>query len=76
MEKKGWHGCSLSERECSNPCPLPGQAFIVFLGILHGGWSSFTKRRSAVGDDILQIRKERMLLITSEKDVANQGEKW
>ena len=29
VEKKGWHGHSLSERA---PQPLPGQAFIAFLG--------------------------------------------
>ena len=47
--------------------PLPGQAFIVFLGTLHGGWSSFTMHRFAVGDYLLQITKERMLLITSKR---------
>ena len=32
VEKKVWHGHSLSER---GPQPLPGQAFIAFLGTLH-----------------------------------------
>ena len=30
----------------------------------------------AVGDYLLQITKERMLLIIKEKDVADQGETW
>ena len=47
--------------------PLPGQAFISFLGTLHGGWSSFTMHRFIVGDYLLQITKERMLLITSKR---------
>ena len=29
-----------------------------------------------VGDYLLQITQERMLLITSKKNVADQGEKW
>ena len=45
--------------------PLPGQAFIAFLGTLHGGWSSFTMHRFTVGDYLLQTTKDRMLLITS-----------
>ena len=64
VEKKGPHGHSLIER---GPRPLPRQAFIAFLGTLHGGWSSFTMHRFAVGDYLLQITKERMLLITSKK---------
>ena len=38
VEKKGWHGRSLSERDQREPKragPLPGQAFIAFLGTLH-----------------------------------------
>ena len=74
VEKKGCHGCSLSER---GPQPLPGQAFFAFLGTLHRGWSSFTTHRFALGDYLLQITKERMLLITSKKRMfSNQGEKW
>ena len=64
MEKKGWHGHSLSEKA---PQPLSGQAFIAFLSILHQVWSSFTVHRFAVGDYPLQITKEKMLLITSKK---------
>ena len=64
VEKKVWHGQSLSER---GPPPLPGQAFIVFLGTLHGGWPSFTMHRFALGGYLLQVTKERMLLITSKK---------
>ena len=64
VEKKGRHGQSLSERA---PRPLPGQAFIAFLGTLHRGWSSFTMHRFTLGGYILQITKERMLLITSKR---------
>ena len=47
------------------PWPLPGQAFIAFLGSLHQGWSSFTLHRLALGSD----RKQRSWcpLITSQK---------
>ena len=64
VEKKGWHSHSLSER---GPQPLPGQAFIAFLGTLHQGWSSFTMQSFTLGDYLLQITKEKMLLITSKK---------
>ena len=64
VEKKQWHGHSLSER---GPRLLPGQAFIAFLGTLHRGWFSFTMHRFAVGDYLLQTTKERMLLITSKE---------
>ena len=47
--------------------PLPGQAFIDFLGTLHPGWSSFTMHRFLVGDYFLRITKERMFLITSKR---------
>ena len=58
----------LCKRErARGPQPLPGQAFIAFLGILHGRWSSFTMHRFAVGDYLLHITKERMLLITSKR---------
>ena len=46
--------------------PLPGQAFIVFLGTLHGGWSSFTMHRFTTGDYLLRTTKDRTLLITSK----------
>ena len=64
MEKKGQHGRSLSER---GPRLLPGQAFIAFLGTLYQGWFSFAMHRFTLGDYLLQITKERMLLITSKK---------
>ena len=55
---------------------LPGQAFIAFLGTLHGGWSSFIVHRFTLGIYLLQITKERMLLITSKKRIfANAKEK-
>ena len=47
--------------------PLPGQAFIAFLGTLYQGWFSFAMHRFTLGDYLLQITKERMLLITSKK---------
>ena len=39
VEEKGWHGHNLSERgrEGQRAQPLPGQAFIAFLGTLHRG---------------------------------------
>ena len=74
VEKKGWHGHSLSEREdkrareSPRESPtLPGQYFIAFMGTLHQGWSSFTVHRFTVGDYLLQTTKERMLLITSKR---------
>ena len=73
VEKKGWHGHSLSERgreghrEPKRVRTLPGQAFIAFLGTLHGGCSSFTMHRFTVGDYLLQTTKERILLITSKR---------
>ena len=67
---------SLSKWE-RGPQSLPGQAFIVFLGTWHRGWSSCTKHRFTVGDYLLQITKERMLLITSKRRMFQmQGEKW
>ena len=65
MEKKGLHSHSLNQREGLETSP--GQAFIAFLGTLHGGWSSFTMHRFTVGDYLSQITKERMLLITSKR---------
>ena len=74
VEKKGQHGHSLSERgdqrareSPRESQPLPGQSFIAFLGTLHGGWSSFTMHRFALGDYLLQTTKERMLPITSKR---------
>ena len=74
VEKKGWHGHPLSERV---PGPLPGQVFIAFPGTLQGGWSSFTMHRFGLGDYLLQIIKEKMLLITTKKRILQvRGEKW
>ena len=64
---------SKSEREPLKP--LPGQAFIVFLGTLHRGWSSFTMQRFVWGGYLLQTTKERMLLNTSKKDICKCKEK-
>ena len=47
--------------------PLPGQAFIAFLGTLYPGWSSFIMHRFTVGDYLLQTTKKRMLLIISKR---------
>ena len=47
--------------------PLPGQAFIDFLGTLQQGWPSFTMHRFTLGGNLLQITKERKLLITTKK---------
>ena len=65
VEKKGLRGSFLSQRE--GPETPPGQAFIVFLGTLHQGWSSFTVQRFVLCGYLLQKTKERMLLITSKK---------
>ena len=43
--------------------PLPGQAFIAFLGTLHQGWFSFTMHRFTTGDYLLRTTKDRILLI-------------
>ena len=74
VEKKGLHGCSWREREGERArespresWPLPGQAFIAFLGTLHQGWSSLTMHRFTVGDYLLQTTKDRKLLITSKR---------
>ena len=69
VEKKGLCSCSLSEREGSKTPPA-GQAFIVFLGNFHQGWSSFTMHRFVLGGYLLQTTKERMLLNTSKKDIC------
>ena len=61
-------GCmaALQVREWA-PWSLPGQAFIVFLGTLHRGWSSFTMHRFTTGDYLLRTTKDRTLLITSKR---------
>ena len=64
VEKKGRHGHCPRERR---PWPLPGPAFIAFLGPLHQGWSSFTMHRFASGGYLVQITKERKSLITKKK---------
>ena len=58
---------SVEKRGPERARPLPGHAFVAFLGTLHGGWSWFTMHRFTVGDYLLQITKERMLLITSKR---------
>ena len=69
VEKKGGHSHSLSERgrEGRESRPLPGQAFIAFRGTLHQEWSSFTMNRFVLGSYLLQVTKDTVLLITSEK---------
>ena len=58
--------------------PLPGQAFIAFLGTLQGGWSSFTIHRFTVGDYLLKAdnKGQNTANYFKEKDVTDQGEKW
>ena len=57
------------------PNPCLDRLLLLFWVQYIKGWSSFT--RFAVGDYLLQITKERMLLITSKNRMfANQGEKW
>ena len=75
VEKKGQHGCSLSER---GPRPLPGQAVIVFPGTLHQGSSSFTMHRFALGGYLLQKNKGEDVAnyITEEGYLQMQREKW
>ena len=68
VEEKGQCSHTLKRRA---PRPLPGQAFIVFLGPLHQRWSSFTMHRFVLGGYLLQTTKERMLLNTSKKDICN-----
>ena len=71
--EKGQHDHFLSD---GVPPLLPGQAFIAFLGALHQGKSSCIMHRFALGDYLLQITKERMLLTTSKKRMLQmQGEK-
>ena len=71
VEKRGLRGHCKSERGPETPLPPPpGQAFIVFLGPLYQGWSSFTMHRFVLGGYLLQTTKERMLLNTSKKDIC------
>ena len=72
VEKKGLHGHTKWEGERARESPresppLPGQAFIAFLGTLHGGWCSFTMHRITKGDYLLRRTKDRTLLITSKR---------
>ena len=50
--------------------PLSGQAFIAFLGTLH---PRMVLIYYAVGDYLLQITKERMLLITSKRRIKRES---
>ena len=49
--------------------PDPGLDRLLLLFWVHytEDWSSFTMHRFALGDYLLQITKERMLLITSKR---------
>ena len=62
VEKKGWHGHSLREREHPNPCL---DRLLLLSNSIHQRRFSFIMLRFALGDYFLQITKERMLLITS-----------
>ena len=68
VEKKRWRGHSLRRKA---PRPLPWQAFIVFLGLFHQRWSSFTIHRYLLVVYLLQTTKERMSLNTSKNDICN-----
>ena len=56
----------LSVKERVIPVPCLDRLFIAFLDTLHGGLSSFTMHRFALGGCLLQKIKARMLLITSK----------
>ena len=73
MEKKEWHGHSLSEREGERaresprePDPCLDRLLLLFWAY-YIGWSSFTMHRFTIGDYLLRTTKERMLLITSKR---------
>ena len=78
MEKKGWHGHSERERERESTSTLALTGFYWLSNTIHQRRFSFIMLRFALGDYILQITKERMLLITSyrltRKNVANARE--
>ena len=63
-EKRAMRLLSKLER---GPLTPAGQAFIVFLGTLHRGWSSFTMCMFTTGDYLLKRTKDRTLLITSKR---------
>ena len=67
-------GCvaALQVRERA-PDPPPGQAFIVFLGTLHGGWSSFTMHRFTTGEPFKEDKGQNTANYFKEKDVTAQG---
>ena len=44
---------------------------MVFLGLLHQRWSSFTMHRFVLSGYLLQTTKERMSINTSKKDICN-----
>ena len=69
MEKKGWHGRSLREREgerAREPHPCLDRLLLLF-------WVHYIEDgphllcTGSVGDYLLQIIKERMVLITSKR---------
>ena len=76
LQWKNSHGLQKSSVEKGTAWPiseweraptLAGQAFIAFLGTLHGGWSWFTMHRFSTGDYLLRTTKDRILLITSKR---------
>ena len=60
-------GHSLKRRA---PHPLPWQAFIVFLGLLHQRRSSITMQRFVLGGYLFQT-KEKVSRNTSKEDICN-----
>ena len=50
--------------------PLPWQAFILFLGTVHWGWSLFTMHRFSLGGYFLQKTKECLLITSKRKDIC------
>ena len=77
MEKKGWHGHSLSER---GHRPLPGQGFYCFSGHItlrmvliyyaqvHFRWLPFTENK---GEEVANYIKEEGYLQTQRKKWLN-----
>ena len=60
------------------PQPVPGQAFIAFLGTLHRRWSSFTIHRFNLGDYLFTDNKGKNVAnyIKEKGYLQMQGERW
>ena len=82
--EKGWHGHSKWERrqegqrEPKRAHPLPGQAFIAFLGTLHQGQSSLTYYAQVHCRwlPFTDNKGKNAANYFKEKDVTDQGGKW